>query len=161
MYIRFTSEYCSSCISQLASGNNNLNQIFQVWGRNLLTWPALLSEKVTLAFIKTLFIHFTLYVIDMHQNRSISLFPTPFGHFHFHPFPGLIWMVDLRPCHMQQARSRPDCWIVFQIIQFEPRSVYLMASMHEPVLIYADQLVCAVFLINSQNSTEKKPKTPE
>ena len=27
----------------------------------------------------------------MHQNRSISLFPTPFDHFHFHPFPALIY----------------------------------------------------------------------
>ena len=35
----------------------------------------------------------------MHQNRSISLFSTPFGHFHFHPFPALIWWVDLRRCH--------------------------------------------------------------
>ena len=48
------------------------------------------------------FLHdFTLFVIDMHQKRSISLFPTPFGHFHFHPFPALIWWVDLRRCHYQ------------------------------------------------------------
>ena len=31
----------------------------------------------------------------MHQYRSISLFPTPFDHFHFHPFPRLIWWVLL------------------------------------------------------------------
>ena len=37
----------------------------------------------------------------MHQNRSISLFSTPFGHFHFHPFPALICRVDLRRCHYQ------------------------------------------------------------
>ena len=47
-----------------------------------------------------IFLHdFTLFVIDMHQKRSISLFPTPSGHFHFHPFPALIWWVDLRRCH--------------------------------------------------------------
>ena len=27
---------------------------------------------------------------NIHQNRSISLFPTPFDHFHFHPLSGLI-----------------------------------------------------------------------
>ena len=37
------------------------------------------------------FLHdFTLSVIDMHQKRSISPFPTTIGHFHFYPFPRLI-----------------------------------------------------------------------
>ena len=34
----------------------------------------------------------------MHQNRSISLFSTPFDHFHFHALTGLIWWVLLRSC---------------------------------------------------------------
>ena len=47
-----------------------------------------------------IFLHdFTLFVIDMHQNRYISLFSTPFDHFHFHPLAGLIWWVPLRSCH--------------------------------------------------------------
>ena len=47
-----------------------------------------------------IFLHdFTLFVIDMHQNRYISLFSTPFDHFHFYPLAGLIWWVPLRSCH--------------------------------------------------------------
>ena len=32
---------------------------------------------------------FTLFVIDIHHIVLISLFPTPFDHFHFHPTLGL------------------------------------------------------------------------
>ena len=32
---------------------------------------------------------FTLFVIDIHHIMLISLFPTPFDHFHFHPTFGL------------------------------------------------------------------------
>ena len=32
---------------------------------------------------------FTLFVIDIHHIMLISLFPTPFDHFHFHPTLGL------------------------------------------------------------------------
>ena len=33
---------------------------------------------------------FILFAIDIHQNRSISPFPTPFDHFHFRPTSGLL-----------------------------------------------------------------------
>ena len=33
---------------------------------------------------------FTLFVADIHQIMLISLFLTPFDHFHFHPSAGLI-----------------------------------------------------------------------
>ena len=47
---------------------------------NLNVWTLLL-----------IFLHdFTLFVIDMHQNRSVSLFSTPFDHFHFHALAALI-----------------------------------------------------------------------
>ena len=36
----------------------------------------------------------------MHQNMSISLFSTPFDHFHFHSLTALIWWVLLRSCHI-------------------------------------------------------------
>ena len=39
---------------------------------------------------------FTLFVIDIHQIMLISLFPTPFDHFHFHRSGGLILWYDLR-----------------------------------------------------------------
>ena len=43
---------------------------------------------------------------------SISDFPTPLGQFHFHPFPGLIWWVDLRPCHAQVVKNFDETRIV-------------------------------------------------
>ena len=39
-------------------------------------------------FIDFLF-DFTLFVIDINHIMLISLFPTPFDHFHFHPTLGL------------------------------------------------------------------------
>ena len=41
-------------------------------------------------------------LLDMHQNRSISLCPTPFDHFHFHSFPALIWWIPLRSRHIEE-----------------------------------------------------------
>ena len=50
------------------------------------------------------FLHdFTLFVIDMHQNRSVSPFWTPIDQFHFHALAALIWWVQLRSCHI--------CWL--------------------------------------------------
>ena len=46
------------------------------------------------------FLHdFTLFVIDIHQIMLISLFPTPFDHFDFHPTLGLdhALILTLRP----------------------------------------------------------------
>ena len=46
------------------------------------------------------FLHdFTLFVVDIHQIRLISLFPTPFDHFHFHGSAGLVPKFILTPCH--------------------------------------------------------------
>ena len=36
----------------------------------------------------------------MHQNRSVSLFSTPFDHFHFHALAALKWWVQLRSCRI-------------------------------------------------------------
>ena len=45
------------------------------------------------------FLHeFTLFVVDIHQIRLISLFPTPFDHFHFHGSAGLVPNLILTPC---------------------------------------------------------------
>ena len=41
---------------------------------------------------------FTLFVVDIHQIRLISLFPTPFDHFHFHGSAGLVPKLILTPC---------------------------------------------------------------
>ena len=46
------------------------------------------------------FLHdFTLFVVDIHQIRLISLFPTPFDHFNFHGSAGLVPKLILTPCH--------------------------------------------------------------
>ena len=45
---------------------------------------------------------FTLFVVDIHQIRLISLFPTPFDHFHFHGSAGLVPKFILTPCHKHQ-----------------------------------------------------------
>ena len=43
----------------------------------------------------------TLFVIDMHQKRSISLVSTQFYHFHFHPLAGLNCYPHLISCHKE------------------------------------------------------------
>ena len=45
----------------------------------------------------------TLFVIDMHQIMLISLYPTPFDHFHFHPTFGLGPDLILTVCHKQNT----------------------------------------------------------
>ena len=74
--------------------------VFSVFSKELLTSHCENTESESLDPSIDFLHDFTLFVIDMHQKRSISLFPTPFGHFHFHPYPALIWWVDLRPCHI-------------------------------------------------------------
>ena len=50
------------------------------------------------------FLHdFILFGIDMHQNRSISLFKTLFDHFHFDPLVALKCYPHLISCHMHCA----------------------------------------------------------
>ena len=46
------------------------------------------------------------FVLFVYEKRFISLFPTPFGHFYFYPFPGLIWWVYLRPCPIFPHKRR-------------------------------------------------------
>ena len=41
---------------------------------------------------------FTMFVIDIHQIMLISLFTTPFDHFHFHESAGLVPKLILIPC---------------------------------------------------------------
>ena len=45
-------------------------------------------------FIEFLF-DFTLFVIDIHQIMLKSLLPTPFDHFHFYGYSGMILWYDL------------------------------------------------------------------
>ena len=44
---------------------------------------------------------FTLFVIDIHHIMLISLFPTPFDHFQFHPTLGLDPALILTLCLME------------------------------------------------------------
>ena len=64
--------------------------------------PIVKTLNLNVWTLPLIFLHdFTLFVIDMHQNRSVSLFSTPFDHFHFHALAALIWWVQLRSCHNQ------------------------------------------------------------
>ena len=47
----------------------------------------------------------TLFVIDMHQKRSISLVSTQFHHFHFHPIAGLNCYPHLISCLIHSQKS--------------------------------------------------------
>ena len=50
----------------------------------------------------SIFLHdFILFGIDMHQNRSISLFKTLFDHFHFYPLVALKCYPHLISCHIR------------------------------------------------------------
>ena len=53
--------------------------------------PIVKTLNLNVWTLPLIFLHdFTLFVIDMHQNRSLSLFSTPFDHFHFHALTGLM-----------------------------------------------------------------------
>ena len=62
------------------------------WGVHIVKTVKLAIWAVSLNFL----FDFTLFVIDIHQIMLISLFPTPFDHFHFHRSGGLILWYDLR-----------------------------------------------------------------
>ena len=52
--------------------------------------PIVKTLNLNVWTLPLIFLHdFTLFVIDMHQNRSVSLFSTPFDHFHFHALAAL------------------------------------------------------------------------
>ena len=67
-----------------------------------ISWlPIVKTLNLIVWTLPLIFLHdFTLFVIDMHQNRPISLVLTPFDHFHFHALAALIWWVLLRSCHI-------------------------------------------------------------
>ena len=76
----------------------------QAFAKVLLLYSSAICqwEKMKLAVwaVSVNFLHdFTLFVIDTHQIMLISLFPTPFDHFHFHPTLGLdpALILTLRP----------------------------------------------------------------
>ena len=58
-----------------------------------------------------IFLHgFTLFVVDIHQIRLISLFLTPFDHFHFYGSAGLVLKLILTPyrknaCNLERWRA--------------------------------------------------------
>ena len=91
----------------------NQYYIFRIGQTSAFTWYILdtsenqweISEVGRLScFIE--FLHeFTLFVIDIHHNMLISLFPTPFHHFHFHGSAGLFSRLLLTPCSIYTSDS--------------------------------------------------------
>ena len=62
--------------------------------RNQWSWPFELFHWI--------FLHdFTLFVVDIHQIRLISLFRHLSDHFHFHPTLEQKRVIDLRPCRIK------------------------------------------------------------
>ena len=76
--------------------------VFQVFSTAELISLAKTVNLAVWAFSLIFLHYFTLFGIDMHQNRSISLFSTPFDHFHFHPLVALNCYPQLIPCLMQR-----------------------------------------------------------
>ena len=58
-----------------------------------------ISEVGRLSCFIVFLFDFTFFVIDIHQIMLISLFPTPFDHFHFHSTLGLDPALTLTLCH--------------------------------------------------------------
>ena len=59
------------------------------------------SVKLAVWAVSLNFLHdFTLFVVDIHQIRLISLFRHFSDHFHFHPILEQKRVIDLNPCHM-------------------------------------------------------------
>ena len=58
------------------------------------------SVKLAVWAVSLNFLHdFTLFVVDIHQIRLISLFRHFSDHFHFHPILEQKRVIDLNPCH--------------------------------------------------------------
>ena len=73
--------------------------VFHVFSTTELILHCKNSEFCRLSF-SIIFLHdFILFGIDMHQNRSISLFKTLFDHFHFYPLVALKCYPHLIMCH--------------------------------------------------------------
>ena len=61
------------------------------------------SVKLAVWAVSLNFLHdFTLFVVDIHQIRLISLFRHFSDHFHFHPILEQKRVIDLIPCHMHR-----------------------------------------------------------
>ena len=95
--------------------------IFKNWSNLRFSFPSFgvflsfLAQSSWRPIVKTLnlkvwtlpliFLHdSTLFVIDMHKKRSISLVSTQFYHFHFHPLAGLNCYPHLISCLMHHNR---------------------------------------------------------
>jgi len=64
--------------------------------------PIVKTLNLNVWALPLIFLHeYTLFVIDMHQNRSISTLLTPFDHFQKRVFGRLISWHHLRPCRME------------------------------------------------------------
>ena len=69
--------------------------------------PIVKTLNLNVWALPLIFLHeYTLFVIDMHQNRSISLFSTPSDHFQKCVVDGLILRHLLRCCLMQEGNIR-------------------------------------------------------
>ena len=61
------------------------------------------SVKLAVWAVSLNFLHdFTLFVVDIHQIRLISLFRHFSDHFHFHPILEQKRVIDLIPCHISR-----------------------------------------------------------
>ena len=75
------------------------------------------------------FLHdFILFGIDMHQNRSISLFKTLFDHFHFHPLAALKWYPHLILCHSNATTLQWFFWLCILHFTQHLTSIWHLAS---------------------------------
>ena len=98
-----TTTFSESPGRQLSDGIPWIPQkIFPIWEKSVCVCIVLVhngpfpqkinGKSVNLAVwaVSVIFLFdFTLFVIDIHHIMLISLFPTPFDHFHFHPTLGL------------------------------------------------------------------------
>ena len=79
--------------------------VFHVFSTTELILHCKNSEFCRLSF-SIIFLHdFILFGIDMHQNRSISLFKTLFDHFHFYPLVALKCYPHLIMCPNQTKNN--------------------------------------------------------
>ena len=84
--------------------------------------PIVKTLNLNVWALPLIFLHeYTLFVIDMHQNRSISTLLTPFDHFQKRVFGRLISWHHLRPCIICQNHVLS----VLVLFEFQSLSVVL------------------------------------
>ena len=77
------------------------------------------SVKLAVWAVSLNFLHdFTLFVVDIHQIRLISLFRHFSDHFHFHPILEQKRVIDLIPCHIPYGWNCPGRIIFQKIVTF-------------------------------------------